>query len=170
MEYAKSDARFFRAGVGTVIYNDAGEVAMFRRAKFPIGVWQFQQGGIDIGEDTETTLWRELKEEIGLDKSAIERVHEMPSWTIHPSQSSLDDSTKTRIGQAHKWYFLKLKSGIQIDLSKATDEEADAFRFNTFKEAIAECEPLKKPVYQELENYFKSKVIQIRETALSHTL
>ena len=158
MEYAQSDTRFFRAGVGTVIYNDEGRVAMFRRCKYPIGVWQFQQGGIDIGEDTETTLWRELKEEIGLERTDIDEVDEMPAWTIHPSQSSLDDQTKSRIGQAHKWYFLKLKTGVEIDLEKATDDEADAYRFNTFEEAIRECDDLKKPVYRELERYFITKI------------
>ena len=160
MEYAQSDARFFRAGVGTVIYNEERQVAMFKRSKFPVGVWQFQQGGIDVGEDIETTLWRELKEEIGLKKSDIAKVDEMPNWTVHPTRRSLDDASRTRIGQAHKWYFLKLKPGVEIDLSKSTDDEADDFRFNTFTEAIAECEDLKKPVYQELENYFNQTILQ----------
>ena len=159
MKYAKSDARFFRAGVGTVIYNQSGQVAMFKRAKFPIGVWQFQQGGIDVDEEIETTLWRELKEEIGLQKNDIEKVEEMPNWTIHATQSSLDDCTRSRLGQAHKWFFLKLKEEVTIDLSKATDDEADDFRFNTFEEAINECEYLKKPVYQELHNYFIDNII-----------
>ena len=43
------DTRFFRAGVGTVIYNSKGQVAWFERAQNPVGVWQFQQGGIDLG-------------------------------------------------------------------------------------------------------------------------
>jgi putative (di)nucleoside polyphosphate hydrolase len=159
MEYAKSDARFFRAGVGTVIYDSDNKVALFKRAKFPVGVWQFQQGGIDVGEEFETTLWRELKEEIGLEKTDIEKVDEFPDWTIHASQNALDDATKSRIGQAHKWYFLKLRPGVEIDLTKALDDEADEYRFDTFSAAIDECDDLKKPVYKKLQEYFLEQIV-----------
>jgi putative (di)nucleoside polyphosphate hydrolase len=159
MKYAQSDARFFRAGVGTVIYNAQNEVALFRRTQHPIGVWQFQQGGIDVDEEIEATLWRELKEEIGLDQSAFDKVEEMPRWTIYTPQSALDNAAKSRLGQAHKWFFLKLKSEVSIDLSLATENEADDFRFDTFTGAIAECETQKKHVYEELQEYFLCEIL-----------
>ena len=37
--------RFFRAGVGTVIYNDKEEIVIFKRAQPPVGLWELQQGG-----------------------------------------------------------------------------------------------------------------------------
>ena len=154
MKSVTIETRFFRAGVGTVIYNNENQVALFKRAKYPIGIWQFQQGGIDIGEDTETTLWRELKEEIGLTQSDITAITEMPEWTVYPTQDSLENSDKSRIGQAHKWYFLKLRHNATIDLSKATDQEASDHKFVSFNEAIAETEKLKQPVYQTLKRYF----------------
>ena len=66
--------RYFRAGVGTVIYREDGQLAWFKRAKYPIGIWQFQQGGIDLGETIETTLWRELREEVGLTAEDIAQI------------------------------------------------------------------------------------------------
>ena len=81
------DTRFFRAGVGTVIYNSAGEVAIFERAQNPIGAWQFQQGGIDLGEDFTTTLWRELSEEIGLKEIDFHTMNEYPNWTLYQDLS-----------------------------------------------------------------------------------
>jgi putative (di)nucleoside polyphosphate hydrolase len=152
------DTRFFRAGVGTVIYNQKGEIALFERSQHPVGVWQFQQGGIDLGEDTETTLWRELREEIGLTKNDFDYVVEYENWTIHSTPSATEDSDKSRIGQAHKWYFLELKSDVKIDLTKATEDEASNFRWVTFTEAIGETEEFKKHVYKELEEFFKSKI------------
>lgn len=148
------DTRFFRAGVGTVIYNDEDQVVLFERAKYPIGVWQFQQGGIDIGESTENTLWRELKEEVGLFKSDFSDIHELPFWTVYQEQHTIDDTSKSRLGQAHKWYFLKLNPEVEIDLSKAEDDEASAFKWVTFTEAIAVTNEHKKHVYQSLETYF----------------
>ncbi len=150
----ENDTRFFRAGVGTVIYNQAGEVALFERAKFPIGVWQFQQGGIDLGEAVESTLWRELLEEVGLTKNEISKVSEVPGWTIYQDLNSDTDSTVARIGQAHHWFFLELKLGCEIDLSNATDQEASQFKWVTFAEAIAATDDRKKHVYQQLETHF----------------
>jgi len=148
------DTRFFRAGVGTVIYNQAGEIALFKRAKYPVGVWQLQQGGIDLGEDIETTLWRELREEVGLTPDDFAAVHQYPHWTVYQDVVSVTDASKSRLGQAHRWYFLALKPGVTIDLSKASEDEASDWRFTTFADAIAETDVNKQHVYQALAKYF----------------
>lgn len=75
--------RYFRAGVGTVIYNDAGQIAIFKRVQPPVGIWELQQGGIDSGEVPEETLWRELHEEVGIIKDDIEHITSVPGWTIY---------------------------------------------------------------------------------------
>jgi putative (di)nucleoside polyphosphate hydrolase len=159
------DTRFFRAGVGTVIYNSKGEVALFERAQNPVGIWQFQQGGIDLGEDTQTTLWRELQEEVGLVESDFEVVTEYPHWTIHQNTNSIADSSQSRLGQAYRWYFLKLKEGSTIDLSKATEDEVANYNWVSFPEAIKTPEKLKKHIYQELEKYFKEHISTQQKTA-----
>jgi putative (di)nucleoside polyphosphate hydrolase len=159
------DTRFFRAGVGTVIYNNKGEVALFERSQNPVGVWQFQQGGIDLGEDTQTTLWRELQEEIGLVESDFEIITEYPFWTVYQDVNSVADSTKTRLGQAHRWYFLKLKDEVRIDLNKATEVEASDFDWVSFDKAIETTEELKKHVYRELETYFTDTLFLQQKTA-----
>lgn len=146
--------RFFRAGVGTVIYNQTGRVALFERATHPTGIWQFQQGGIDINEHFSSTLWRELKEEIDLSESDIKQVDEMPGWTIYEDLYSINNPETNRIGQAHKWYFLELKPETIINLSDATENEVSDFRWVNFSEAINLTNERKKHVYQQLETYF----------------
>lgn len=150
--------RHFRAGVGTVIYNQVGQVALFRRAAPPVGTWQFQQGGIDSGEQPETTLWRELKEETGLEKNDFTEITEYPEWTLqvypqevidHPNQPNPD-----RLGQAHRWWFLELKSAVVIDLSTATDQEFDDYKWVTWDEALTVPSSYKTHVYQALHQYF----------------
>lgn len=153
------DTRFFRAGVGTVIYNTRGEVALFERTRNPVGIWQFQQGGIDIDEHPEETLWRELEEEIGLKERDIDTVTELPNWTVHTTPGAKQISTHPRLGQAHKWFFLALNEGVEIDLDKATEDEASDFRWTSFEDAINETEDLKKHVYRELETFFKSEIL-----------
>jgi len=155
---ATIDTRFFRAGVGTVIYNAAGEVAYFERTQNPVGMWQFQQGGIDLGEQPTDTLWRELVEEVGLTKDDFNDVHEYPHWTVYQPDNAPTDSTKSRMGHVHRWYFLKLKGEVTIDLDKATMVEASAYKWITWEAALAGTEPCKQHVYQALGEYFRTVV------------
>ncbi len=153
------EQRYFRAGVGTVIYNDRGDVAFFRRAKYPIGVWQFQQGGIDTGETVETALWRELYEEIGLGKAHFEAAVIHPIWLAYADPSAVATTHKDRLGQTHQWFYLKLNKGMQIDLRRASDNEFDAVKWITFAEAIAETDNFKKPVYEALYSHFVTHIL-----------
>lgn len=153
------DTRFFRAGVGTVIYKGTGEVAIFERAQNPVGVWQFQQGGIDLGEDFETTLWRELGEEIGLTKNDFVTQHEYPEWTYYQDPAAMADQNKSRLGQMHRWYFLQLRPEVEIDLSKATEYEASDFKWVSFAEAVSMTDALLKNAYQQLETYFNKTIL-----------
>lgn len=151
--------RFFRAGVGTVIYKQNGDVALFERATPPIGYWQFQQGGIDLGETPEETLWRELKEEVGLDKSAVEHVTEYPTWLSYEDTAATTDADVPRLGQIHRWYFLRLSEDATIDLATAHDDEFSAWKWSTFSEAIARTIDYKASVYETLERYFKEHIL-----------
>ncbi|MAZ29780.1 hypothetical protein CL655_00665 [bacterium] len=154
--------RHFRAGVGTVIHRSNGEVALFRRQVPPIGTWQFQQGGIDAGESVETTLWRELAEETGLSREDFSSVAEYPEWTlqVYPTEilNSPNQPNPDRLGQVHKWFYLKLKDGIEIDLATATDHEFNDVKWVSWEEALTVPPPYKVHVYQELYEYFKENI------------
>lgn len=154
LDYQSMSTRFFRAGVGTVIYNARGEIAIFKRSQPPMGVWELQQGGIDVGESFEVTLWRELQEEIGLQPKDIETVTEMPGWTSYQSLSSMDDVNVDSLGQTHHWYFLKLKSDCHINLDNALQDEASEFRWTDFDELISLTREGKQHVYRALEEFF----------------
>lgn len=158
-----SDSCYFRAGAGSVIYNDVGKIVIFKRAAHPVGVWQMQQGGIDSGEAVEATLWRELREEVGLTEDDFDTVTQYPSWiayefgegvTKNPSNPNPD-----RLGQCHRWWFLKLKNDVTVDLTKATDKEFSDYRWVDFDELIALTNELKQPVYQTLADYFATHIV-----------
>jgi len=59
------DSEGYRANVGIILSNNDGQVFWARR----IGqdAWQFPQGGIDNSETPEQAMYRELKEETGLE-------------------------------------------------------------------------------------------------------
>lgn len=66
---------YFRPGAGAVVYNKDNEILTFQRSDNG-NVWQFPQGGIEVGESPINTLWRELREETGLTEEKIESVAE----------------------------------------------------------------------------------------------
>jgi putative (di)nucleoside polyphosphate hydrolase len=152
--------RYYRAGVGTVIYNDANEIAIFKRSKHPIGTWELQQGGIDVGEVKEETLWRELHEEIGILPEDIEHYALMPGQTIYQSTLAAGDADVQMLGQVHSWFFLKLKNSSEIDLEKSTEDEASEFRWTNFDELISLAGDHKKHVYETLHRYFKEHILK----------
>src|SRR5260370_4190232 len=60
----------FRANVGIVLTRGSGEV--FLGGRVGGRGWQFPQGGVNRGERVEEALFRELKEEIGLERKDVE--------------------------------------------------------------------------------------------------
>ena len=60
----------YRANVGIILSNTQGQVFWARR----IGqdAWQFPQGGIDSAESPEEAMFRELKEETGLNPDDVD--------------------------------------------------------------------------------------------------
>ncbi len=156
-----SQNQYFRAGAGSVIYNDAGLIALFARSD-NANVWQLPQGGMDADETCEQTLWRELFEETALTINDIERVTKFPEWLYY----NYTDELRTRltnpncIGQIHQWYFLKLKPEVVIDLAKATDKEFTAVKWETFEHLLSLPETLKRQVYITLSQYFREQILK----------
>jgi len=59
----------FRANVGIILTRGSGE--LFLGGRVGGRGWQFPQGGVNRGERVEDALFRELKEEIGLDSGDV---------------------------------------------------------------------------------------------------
>ena len=72
------DGDGYRANVGIIIANDQGRVLWARR----IGqeAWQFPQGGVNSNESTKEALFRELREETGLDPDSVEIIESTRGW------------------------------------------------------------------------------------------
>jgi putative (di)nucleoside polyphosphate hydrolase len=61
----------YRPNVAALIINEHGNLLICERYTIP-GAWQFPQGGVDLGEEIEDALYREIREEIGLSKEHYE--------------------------------------------------------------------------------------------------
>ncbi len=64
------DRAGYRLNVGIILVNQSGRVFWGRRQGHD--AWQFPQGGLVHGETSLQAMYRELREEIGLEKEDIE--------------------------------------------------------------------------------------------------
>lgn len=158
--FIMSQNQYFRAGTGTVIYNEAGEILLFSRIDQP-DVWQLQQGGMDAGEEVEDTLWRELVEETGLIKSDFSQVTSYPEKTLYeyPENIRLKMKDPNCLGQIHNWYFLKINPETQIDLSKVAHPEFKDWKWSSLDKLLARID-FKQNVYKKLHRYFLENVVR----------
>lgn len=144
------DGDGFRANVGIVVCNDFGNLLWTRR----IGQnsWQFPQGGVDSGESAEQTLFRELKEEIGLERQDVKILGSTKSWLKYrlPSRYIRQDSSPLCVGQKQKWYMLRLvshESKIRFDATK--HPEFDHFMWVNYWYPIRQVIAFKQDVYRQ---------------------
>lgn len=121
------DADGFRANVGIVLIRDDRRVFLGGRAGGR--GWQFPQGGIGEHESPELAVYRELKEEIGLDASDVQLIASTRSWLRYrlPRQYVRKQSTPLCIGQKQRWFMFRFVG------------RDDAFRFDTTAQPEFDC-------------------------------
>ena len=146
----------YRLNVGAVLFNQAGQVLVARRADLPnaegqAGGWQLPQGGIDDGEDPSGAVLRELEEEIGTAKAEI--IGEHPDWLTYDLPPHLVGvALRGRYrGQRQRWFALRF-TGVDADIRLDLDPhpEFDAWRWAALAELPALAVAFKRPIYQVL--------------------
>ena len=72
------DAEGFRANVGIILTDGDGKLMLAGR----VGSkgWQFPQGGVLVEEDPEEAMYRELREEVGLECKDVELLGVTTDW------------------------------------------------------------------------------------------
>ena len=59
----------YRSGVGIMLINRDKKIFVGKRIDNNSDAWQMPQGGLDVGEDEDAAMVRELKEETGISDS-----------------------------------------------------------------------------------------------------
>lgn len=144
------DSRGFRPNVGIIICNQQGQLLWAKR----IGqeAWQFPQGGIRHGERLQQALFRELKEEVGLEPHDVEIISSTRGWLYYQLPKNLirQNSSPVCIGQKQKWYLLGLRSDEKkIDLLGNSTPEFDDWRWVSFWYPLSQVIDFKREVYRQ---------------------
>ena len=144
------DSEGFRANVGIILTNDQGHVFWARR--IGMDAWQFPQGGIKKNESPKMAMYRELKEEIGLEPEHVELINSTDDWLRYwlPKRYIRQNRGPLCIGQKQIWYLLKLTADeTYLDLSYTSEPEFDSWKWVDFWRPVEEVISFKRQVYQQ---------------------
>lgn len=156
------DRAGYRLNVGIILIGDSKRVFWGKRQGHDS--WQFPQGGLAAGESAEEAMYRELHEEIGLEREDIKILGVTKRWLKYrlPKQYLRHGSNPLVIGQKQKWFLLLLTASeqkIRLDLSNSP--EFDSWRWIDYHEPEKQVIFFKRQVYsqalKELENCIKKK-------------
>lgn len=144
------DSQGFRPNVGIIICNPHGQLLWAKR----IGqdAWQFPQGGIRHGERLQQALYRELKEEVGLEPADVEIISSTKGWLYYELPKNLirQNSSPVCIGQKQKWYLLRMRCDEQkIDLRANNMPEFDDWQWVSFWYPLSQVIDFKREVYRQ---------------------
>ena len=142
------DGDGYRANVGIIVANDKGSVLWARRAGQD--AWQFPQGGIHSNESIEEALFRELKEETGLDPEDVEIVESTRGWLRYKlPKRLLRQNSPEFVGQKQKWYLLKmLADDSAVSFSHSATPEFDHWRWVSYWYPLGQVVSFKQEVYR----------------------
>lgn len=142
----------FRINIGIVLLGPDGRLFLGRRARGR-GGWQFPQGGVGRGETLEQSLFRELREEIGLSAEDVQILGTTREWVRYrlPSRYVRRDVRPLCLGQKQRWFLLRLRSSAAAFRFDATAQpEFDHWRWADYWEPVREVVYFKRAVYRKV--------------------
>lgn len=143
----------FRASTGAIIINQEGKVLALERLRIK-DAWQLPQGGLEENEKPLDGVYREIREETGLESRDLQLLAEHPEWLAYELPEEMRSGKYGR-GQVQKWFMFRLNaSDDKIRLDTDTHQEFAAWQWMTFHELIGITIPFRKSVYQRVADYF----------------
>ena len=139
----------YRANVGIILSNDNGKVLWAKRSGWE--AWQFPQGGIKTDETPEQALYRELREEIGLDPQDVFLVGRTREWLQYDIPENYQRSMASGgiRGQKQIWFLLRLvcpENQVRLDL--CDKPEFDTWQWIDYWQSLDRVIDFKRQVYR----------------------
>ncbi len=142
------DSEGYRHNVGIIVSNNAGKLLWARR----IGqdAWQFPQGGIRENESAQEAMYRELKEELGLEPEHVSIMGQTRDWLRYdlPKHLIRSHCKPLCIGQKQVWFMLSLiaeESNLKFDACDIP--EFDGWRWVNYWYPVKSVVWFKRKVY-----------------------
>jgi len=138
----------FRHGVGIILVNAKRQLFLAKRIGKP--AWQFPQGGMKETETPEEAMFRELREEIGLQADDVKVLACTKRWLRYrlPKRLVRHHSQPLCIGQKQKWFLLRMVSDeSHVNLQATDDPEFDSWAWVSYWHPLTQVVSFKRRVY-----------------------
>lgn len=139
----------YRPNVGIIICNSKNEVFWGKRVREHS--WQFPQGGIKSGETPLEAMYRELKEEVGLEREHVKILGRTREWMRYdvPDRWIRREWRGNYRGQKQIWFLLRLTGrDCDVCLRASKKPEFDAWRWSDYWVPMELVIDFKREVYQ----------------------
>jgi len=159
------DKAGYRFGVGIILFNDKRQLFFAKRVG--MDAWQFPQGGMKEDETPEQTMYRELREEIGLSPEDVQIVAMSRRWLRYrlPSRLVRHYATPLCIGQKQKWFLLRLANkNATVNLVANGSPEFDEWKWVSYWQPLRFVVTFKRRVYVMVLKEFAKSVLSKRST------
>ena len=140
----------YRPNVGIIIASKEGQ--LFWGKRIQQDAWQFPQGGIRQNETPQQAVFRELKEEVGLEPSDVRVLGRTEDWLCYdlPKHLIRHYSQPVCIGQKQIWFMLGLESGTdRINLNLHDTPEFEDWAWVDYWRPVQEVVSFKQGVYHQ---------------------
>ena len=145
------DKNGYRPNVGIILCNREGRVLWARR--YGRDGWQFPQGGIAPDETPEQAMYRELFEEVGLERQHVRLIGCTRDWLRYDLPEQLRRQSRGRRdfkGQKQVWYLLRLLGCDEdVRLDCGARPEFDCWRWIDYWEPLDRIIAFKRAVYEQ---------------------
>lgn len=142
----------YRPNVAALILNTDGSLLICERSTIP-GAWQFPQGGVDTGETLEQALYREVKEEVGLQPKDYDVVHRLDGYRYLYPKDVRDKKLRKHgsHGQEQTYFLCHLKPNAPQVNVQQKQPEFRAYRWILPAEFDLDwLPPFKRDIYREV--------------------
>jgi len=143
------DPEGYRPNVGIIVCNERSKVLWARRCG-QTG-WQFPQGGIRASETPEQALYRELREEVGLEPQHVQLIGRTRDWLRYDLPEDMQRSRRSGIfrGQKQIWFLLRFVGAeADVRLNLCDRPEFDCWRWVDYWTPLGEIVAFKRGVYE----------------------
>lgn len=147
----------YRPCVGILLINNDGAIFVGERIDTP-GAWQMPQGGIDDDESAVDAVFRELKEETGIETAQLLGISNIwRSYDLPPALAATAWGGRYR-GQTQLWSALRF-TGTTSDIDIQTEHaEFSQWKWTDPETLLAEIVDFKRDLYAEVLTEFQRHI------------